>query len=191
MLIFRKAPRMFSIVETVLDDLAFAVYSEVPSPEHSHSWTRGVTLTADLPQPVIFERNRDDRLLDLLLTNANQLLVSERATALVLSSSSCARAYPAEIRQAGELISDAYFAINFECAFSCLDMKRSRFDTLRPSNRILSIRKVVLLASRLPHGEDIFRLNEYPSTLLCTAAFKQRVEALGLSGFGFHKVAVR
>jgi hypothetical protein len=165
----------------------FSTYGErVPEGIKSrYSWISGQPFGVDMPDPILYEQDKPGPLEDFLYTSMSQFLVSRRLFDVVRSMSTCARGYPAQIFYEGELLSDDYFAVNFEESWSCMDLKKSKFKKSKIHGHIHRVTRLVLCEDRIPRTEQIFRLRDFSVFLIASRAFKDAVENECMSGIGF------
>lgn len=182
----RSEKSLFSVTATYRDRYEFPMCRITNIQDVDVQWVTGRPIQRPIPAVIQYATDKYLPLEDYVLNSAG-VLVSGRLWKFISQVSSCARPYTSEVYFEGKLVGTDYVTVNFECSFPCLDARKSRFRDVGVG-RLLE--RAVVMESRIPEGEQIFRLGESPADLLASTAFVKGISESGFSGIEFREMRV-
>ncbi|MGV8042082.1 MAG: hypothetical protein AB2L07_19145 [Thermoanaerobaculaceae bacterium] len=188
----RSGTQLFEIRARYHDDGSFPTSWVRNIDNVDLQWAGGRPIIHPLPAVIEYSVDKNLVLDDFVLTAGGPILISPDLWSLLREASSCARSYPSVVLFGDHVVSDRYVTVNFERAFPCLDLARSRFSEgpYSPEKYNGMLEKIVISARRLPETEKVFRLGESPTHLLSTLDFKHEVEKRAITGIEFTQLRV-
>jgi hypothetical protein len=188
---FRKKQKVkpdYYILKYATDNVKdYTIYGEVvpENIKYKYCWTSGEPFLVEMPSPIIYIQDKKEELSkDFLFTSTNQFLISDRFFNIVKRMSTCARGYVAHIYYDDVLVSDKYYAVNFEKAWACMNLKKSKYTKSPNLDYILRVTRLVLNEEEVPNSEEIFLLKEF-AFMIATNRFKEIVESNQITGVRF------
>jgi hypothetical protein len=130
------------------------------------------------------KRHKGTKLCDFISNVASWLIVSERVRAILAAEPNPSEVYPLKVLDLkGRPIKAPYFFVHPVGAVDCVDLKKSEYrrSAMEPS-RIASVQRVVLHQRKIPPDRTIFRLKEFPVTLIIRSDLLGKLKAAEVKG---------
>lgn len=83
----------------------------------------------------------------------------------------------------GRRVKQSYFVANLLLKVPCMDRDQSDFDEDESDGEVLTLSSLRILVERIPAEAKLFRLGEFPSTVVIRSDLVQRLRDEGLTGF--------